>query len=122
LAISGQPLFASVPFTAGQRSSLSETPSPSVSGQPLKTSRPAFAGQASSSSTRPSLSVSMAQPVASTLYPAFVFAHLSSISATPSLSVSGQPFNSESPATSGQRSFLSAMPSPSVSGQPLKGL
>jgi hypothetical protein len=42
----------------------------------------------------------------------------SSLSATPSPSVSGQPFNAAKPATSGQSS-LSWIPSPSVSGQPL---
>jgi hypothetical protein len=37
---------------------------------------------------------------------------------SPSLSVSGQPFNAAKPNTSGQASFTSAIPSPSVSGQP----
>jgi hypothetical protein len=41
----------------------------------------------------------------------------SSLSAIPSPSVSGQPFNAAN--TSGQASFLSIIPSPSVSGQPL---
>ena len=58
LAISGQPLFSNVPLTVGQRSSLSETPSPSVSGQPLKANVPANSGQRSSSFTIPSLSLS----------------------------------------------------------------
>jgi hypothetical protein len=43
----------------------------------------------------------------------------SSLSATPSPSVSGQPFNAAKPNTSGQASALSWIPSPSVSGQPL---
>ena len=104
LAISGHPLFSIVPFTVGQRSSISATPSPSESGQPFKLAGPAASGQRSTSSGIPSLSLSNGQPEASTLVPRGVSGHLSLISATPSLSESGQPFNDAFPETSGQAS------------------
>ncbi|MDG1189859.1 MAG: hypothetical protein P8N00_04850, partial [Flavobacteriales bacterium] len=48
----------------------------------------------------------------------FTLGHLSSLSATPSLSESGQPFSFLAPFTLGQSSLLSAIPSLSLSGQP----
>ena len=95
-------MFSIVPLTVGQRSSISATPSPSVSGQPFKLAGPAVSGRRSKSFGIPSLSLSIGQPVVSTLVPGLVSGHLSLMSATPSLSESGQPFNNAVPATSGQ--------------------
>src|SRR5262245_23090869 len=100
--ISGQPPLAGLPGVAGHLSSSSLSPSPSVSGmgQPLYFAVPATAGHLSSSSLMPSPSVSgIGQP----LYLAVpaTSGHLSFLSAMPSLSLSGQPANVTSPATSG---------------------
>ena len=56
--ISGQPLFLIVPFSFGQSSSSSFTPSLSVSGHPLKRFKPGVSSHSSYLSTIPSLSLS----------------------------------------------------------------
>ena len=62
--------------------------------------------------------MSSGHPLLSTFTPFAVPAHLSSLSATPSPSVSGQPFRLTGPANSGHASSLSAIPSLSESGHP----
>jgi hypothetical protein len=112
---SGQPWFATVPLTCGHLSSLSNTPSPSVSGQgqPAFSLGPATVGHLSFYQLHLSISIRTTFETG----PASL-GHSSSLSAIPSPSVSGHPFNAAKPATSGQESALSC-PSPSVSGHPL---
>jgi hypothetical protein len=86
---------------------------PSVSGQPFKETGPASLGHSSSLSAIPSPSVS-GHPFNAA--PA-TSGQESALSCIPS-PVSGHPLNSFKPATSGQASSLSNIPSPSVSLPP----
>jgi hypothetical protein len=93
-----QPLFATVPFTSGHLSFCLN--SISVSRPPASFFGPATVGHLSSLSAIPSF-------VRHTLSKPNTSGQASSLSATPSPSVSGQPFNAAKPNTSGQASALS---------------
>ena len=80
---------------------------------------PASFGHLSSLSNTPSPSVSGQGQPLFSAGPA-VFGHLSFPSTTPSPSASGHPLLALVPASVGQASSLSAIPSPSASGQPFK--
>ena len=86
-----------------------------ITGQPLEPTLPPTVGQASFLSATPSLSPSGQPPTEP-----FTVGQASLLSTKPSPSVSGSEGHPLSvPATSGQASSLSATPSPSPSGQPL---
>src|SRR5690606_5775192 len=88
-----------------------------TSGHPLLDAGPATSGHSSSLSKTPSPSVSGQGQPLFSFGPASS-GHSSCASAIPSPSVSGHPLNSFNPGSSGQASSWLGIPSPSESGQP----